>query len=111
MSSTVAQVPSEVGVALCNTTRTRSRSLNDLPGGLRVTVLKRPERLKPRIQATLAGLEELRLLKEQQKNLVDEAKVGLKARPVNNSDMQELFVKQVGFIYNIYIYCFSRRCY
>ncbi|XP_014777843.1 uncharacterized protein LOC106874578 [Octopus bimaculoides] len=79
---------------LCNPVRSRSRSLNDLPGGLKVPLLKRPERLKPRIQAVLAGLDELRLLKDQHKSLVDEAKYGDISNTINSDSMQDLFTQQ-----------------
>lgn len=49
----------------------RSRSLSDLPGGIRVPILlKQRQRLQPKLQENLAGLEELKLLKENSNNLL-----------------------------------------
>ncbi|GAB1599769.1 hypothetical protein Ahia01_000254300 [Argonauta hians] len=92
--STPPPVSSPGRNVLCHPARSRSRSLNDLPGGLKVPLLKRPERLKPRIQAVLAGLDELRLLKDQHKTLVDEAKYGDISNTDYSTSMQDLFTQQ-----------------
>lgn len=64
----------------------RSRSLNELPGHLRVPVLRRKdtERTQARLEAGVAGLAELRLLKEKQMALVEQtvtASIKHKQRP------------------------------
>lgn len=52
----------------------RSRSLNELPGHLRVPILKRKdtERTQRRLEAGVAGMEELRELKERQQQLMSD---------------------------------------
>lgn len=50
----------------------RSRSLDDLPGGLRVPILQKPQsRVAARLEALQDGLQELTILREQQKTLVN----------------------------------------
>lgn len=56
-----------------NINQFRSRSLNDLPGSLRVPILKKHDRLKPKIEASLAGLKELQNLRDQQQKKFEEA--------------------------------------
>lgn len=53
----------------------RSRSLSELPGHLRVPILQRKdtERTKARLEAGAAGVKELRALREQQQELIDQA--------------------------------------
>ncbi|BFY99789.1 hypothetical protein BsWGS_02829 [Bradybaena similaris] len=53
----------------------RSRSLSELPGHLRVPILHRKdtERTKARLEAGAAGVKELRALREQQQELIDQA--------------------------------------
>ncbi|XP_061167791.1 uncharacterized protein LOC133176735 [Saccostrea echinata] len=54
----------------------RSRSMEDLPGGLRVPILQRPQsRVAARLEALQDGLQELNILREHQKELVDHVKV------------------------------------
>lgn len=49
----------------------RSRSLNDLPGGIRVPILQRPQsRVAARLEALQDGLQELTILREKQRELV-----------------------------------------
>ncbi|KAL3869206.1 hypothetical protein ACJMK2_041916 [Sinanodonta woodiana] len=54
----------------------RSRSLHDLPGGIRVPIIKasRQPRLKDKLKETMAGLQELELLREMHQKLVIDAK-------------------------------------
>ncbi|XP_062593748.1 uncharacterized protein LOC134255250 [Saccostrea cucullata] len=53
----------------------RSRSMEDLPGGLRVPILQRPQsRVAARLEALQDGLQELNILREQQKELVNHVK-------------------------------------
>ena len=64
----------------------RSKSLSELPGHLRVSVLRRKdtERTQARLEAGVAGLAELRLLREQQMALVEQtvkASIKQKQRP------------------------------
>ncbi|RUS71939.1 hypothetical protein EGW08_020298 [Elysia chlorotica] len=61
-------------VDLLETPKWRSRSLGELPGHLRVPVLRRKdtERTHARLEAGVAGLAELRLLKQQQMALVEQ---------------------------------------
>ena len=53
----------------------RSRSLSELPGSIRVPILRRTDsdRMRARLEASMQGLEELKLLKEQQKKIIDDA--------------------------------------
>ena len=61
-------------VAPMESPKWRSRSLSELPGHLRVPVLRRKdtERTQARLEAGVAGLAELRLLREQQMALVEQ---------------------------------------
>lgn len=72
----------------------RSRSLNDLPGCIRVPVLKRPEpRLKPRLEATEAGLQELKVLRAKHEKLFRDATVGVSGNsvdPTENPDTSQV---------------------
>ena len=53
----------------------RSRSLGDLPGGLRVPIIKKPEsRLQQKHEANLAGLEELKMLRQKHDQMMDDLK-------------------------------------
>ncbi|KAK3590721.1 hypothetical protein CHS0354_012296 [Potamilus streckersoni] len=54
----------------------RSRSLQDLPGGIRVPIIKAhgQTRLKDKLQETMAGLQELELLRDMHHKLVLDAK-------------------------------------
>jgi hypothetical protein len=53
----------------------RSRSLDDLPGGIRVRILQKPQsRVAARLEALQDGLQELTILREQQKTLVNDVK-------------------------------------
>lgn len=53
----------------------RSRSLDDLPGGIRVPILHRPQsRVAARLEALRDGLQELNILREQQQELVQNVK-------------------------------------
>ncbi|XP_060073710.1 uncharacterized protein LOC132553479 [Ylistrum balloti] len=54
----------------------RSHSPTRLPGGLRVSVLQKPTpRLRPRIEESLAGLAELKMLREKQLQRIQDAKL------------------------------------
>ncbi|OWF48882.1 uncharacterized protein LOC110452529 [Mizuhopecten yessoensis] len=54
----------------------RSHSPTRLPGGLRVSVIQKPTpRLRPRLEESLAGLAELKVLKEKQHKRILDAKL------------------------------------
>lgn len=51
----------------------RSRSLDDLPGGLRVPILKKPDsRFQQKYEANVAGLEELKMLRQRHGKMVED---------------------------------------
>ncbi|XP_052070217.1 uncharacterized protein LOC127709009 [Mytilus californianus] len=51
----------------------RSRSLDDLPGGLRVPILKKPDsRFQQKYEANVAGLEELKMLRQKHGKMVED---------------------------------------
>lgn len=52
----------------------RTRSLSELPGHLRVPILRRKdtERTQARLDAVAAGVKELRVLREKQQELMDQ---------------------------------------
>lgn len=53
----------------------RSRSLGDLPGGLRVPIIKKPEsRLQQKHEANLAGLEELKMLRQKYGQMMNDVR-------------------------------------
>lgn len=53
----------------------RSRSLGDLPGGLRVPIIKKPEsRMQQKHEANIAGLEELKMLRQKHGQMVDDVR-------------------------------------
>lgn len=53
----------------------RSRSLGDLPGGLRVPIIKKQEsRLHQKHEANIAGLEELKMLRHRHEQMVEDVK-------------------------------------
>ncbi|ESP04209.1 hypothetical protein LOTGIDRAFT_171047 [Lottia gigantea] len=60
----------------------RSRSLNELPGSVRVPILKRTEtdRMKARLEASIAGTEELKKLRENQEKLMAETRSSVNTR-------------------------------
>ncbi|KAJ8311320.1 hypothetical protein KUTeg_011128 [Tegillarca granosa] len=75
----------------------RSRSLSDLPGGIRVPILlKQRQRLQPKLQENLAGLEELKLLKEKQQQLIDSAKTLSVLKSNNQTEQSETTKLHLG---------------
>lgn len=56
----------------------RSRSLGDLPGGIRVPIIKKQEsRLQQKHEANMAGLEELKMLRQKHGQMVDDIRTTL----------------------------------
>ncbi|CAC5422761.1 unnamed protein product [Mytilus coruscus] len=62
----------------------RSRSLNDLPGGLRVPILKKPDsRFQQKYEANVAGLEELKMLRQKHGKMVEDITATLVSQEKN----------------------------
>lgn len=57
----------------------RKRSLAELPGNVRVPSFKKPDRLKSRLEASLAGLRELQSLREKHQVMVTQAKISFQS--------------------------------
>ncbi|XP_064605416.1 uncharacterized protein LOC135470418 [Liolophura sinensis] len=64
----------------------RKRSLAELPGNVRVPSFKKPDRLKSRLEASLAGLRELQTLREKHQVMVTQAKISFQSPLENLSD-------------------------
>ncbi|XP_071117197.1 uncharacterized protein [Haliotis cracherodii] len=66
----------------------RSRSLSELPGSVRVPIIRRTdnERMRARLEASAQGLEELKLLREQQQKQMEEVRTtALQRKPSSSS--------------------------
>ncbi|XP_067678156.1 uncharacterized protein [Haliotis asinina] len=66
----------------------RSRSLSELPGSVRVPIIRRTdnERMRARLEASAQGLEELKLLREQQQKQMEEVRTtALQRKPPSSS--------------------------
>ena len=81
----------------------RSRSLSELPGSIRVPILRRTDsdRMRARLEASMQGLEELKLLKEQQKKIIDDAMTSSFQRSGRSNIQQVSWV--FGFKYTFII--------
>lgn len=81
----------------------RSRSLNDLPGGIRVPILQRPQsRVAARLEALQDGLQELTILREKQRELVHHVKER------HSSDTGRDSVGQLQVLVHFFLLLFSK---
>ncbi|XP_041357065.1 LIM domain-containing protein A-like [Gigantopelta aegis] len=70
----------------------RSRSLSELPGSIRIPILRRTDsdRMRARLEASMQGLDELKLLKEQQRKIIDDAMTSSLQRTGRSNTQQNL---------------------
>ena len=77
----------------------RSRSLGDLPGGIRVPIIKKQDsRLHQKHEANMAGLEELKMLRQKHGQMVDDMRTTL-TPPETVCKLSSLFSNDCKFCY------------